>query len=68
MTMETNLLLLLQHAEKLRAAGVLRVRCGDFEAELAPLAERAPEQDAPAKPYEEPRRRTLRQIVGRTDG
>jgi hypothetical protein len=60
--------LLLRHAAELREKGVLRVKCGDFEAELAPavpapLAEVGNVEETAATARELPKRRGLRAIV-----
>ena len=60
--MEENLRILLANADALRAKGVLRVKCGDFEADLAPAA-LAPTETDDGKTEVAPHKRTLRQIV-----
>lgn len=60
--MEENLRILLANADALRAKGVLRVKCGDFEADLAPAPVALTETDESAT--EKPsNKRSLRQIV-----
>jgi hypothetical protein len=60
--MEENLRILLANADALRAKGVLRVKCGDFEADLAP-AQAAPDETARPETEIAPHKRSLRQLV-----
>lgn len=65
--MEENLRILLAHADALRAKGVLRVKCGDFEADLAPAPAAPAESEAPATEVAS-HKRSLRQIVEASRG
>ena len=65
--MEENLRILLANADALRAKGVLRVKCGDFEADLAPASAAPAETEQPETEIA-PHKRSLRQIVEASRG
>jgi len=65
--MEAYLMILLKNADALRAKGVLRVKCGDFEADLAPTSPSVADTEGDREPAT-PTKRGLREIMGVTRG
>lgn len=65
--MDETLTIFLRHVTALREKGVLRVKCGEFEAELAPFAPAA-EESGEIPELERPKKRGLRDIMGVTRG
>lgn len=65
--MEESIATLLRHVAALRENGVTRVKCGEFEVDLAPVTPSA-EESGEIPELERPKKRGLREIMGVTRG
>jgi len=65
--MDETLTIFLRHADALRAKGVTRVKCGDFEADLAPMALASPVTETVVA-ADQPKKRGLRELMGVSGG